>query len=230
MKQLSNQTDWTCTMNEKNWMDKRGRKKGIMEQAKEKQINEIDWPRDETARNLYCCNNVENENRGRIQDEIESAWQFAKLRMRGVIYWSQVTKGTCRVANIETTRRKSRLERLESKMLLAVGGESRRITLGEVPPAKTEQELEPAQDVAAQFLPEPRAPVPRPRAKRSANRKSRRRRITIVAGSFIIISFTSSIKNTFFSNFSILFTFKKSFCSTIFQDYLVFESRFWNVL
>lgn len=36
-------------------------------------------------------------------------------------------------------------------MLLAVGGESRRIVLGEVPPAQPEQEQEPAQDVAAQW-------------------------------------------------------------------------------
>lgn len=37
-------------------------------------------------------------------------------------------------------------------MLLAVGGESRRIVLGEVPPIQPEQEQEPAQDVAAQWL------------------------------------------------------------------------------
>lgn len=40
----------------------------------------------------------------------------------------------------------------ERVMLLAVGGESRRIVLGEVPPIQPEQEQEPAQDVAAQWL------------------------------------------------------------------------------
>lgn len=78
-------------------------------------------------------------------------------------------------------------------MLLAVGGESRRIILGEVPPAKPEQEQEPAQDVAAQWLVADgparedgsKVPVPRPRARCRKNRKSRRRRITVVAGSSI---------------------------------------------
>lgn len=89
-------------------------------------------------------------------------------------------------------------------MLLAVGGESRRIVLGEVPPARTEQEQEPAQDVAAQWLHEesleknrdlksiaagnlskPKIPVPQPRSRIGKpeeaksrgirNRKSRRR-------------------------------------------------------
>lgn len=86
-------------------------------------------------------------------------------------------------------------------MLLAVGGESRRIVLGEVPPARTEQEQEPAQDVAAQWLHDdsqeknrdskinalskPKIPVPQPRSRIGKteeaksrgirNRKSRRR-------------------------------------------------------
>lgn len=50
-------------------------------------------------------------------------------------------------------------------MLLAVGGESRRIVLGEVPPVQAEQEQEPAQDVAAQWRvndnQEPPVPAPR---------------------------------------------------------------------
>ncbi|XP_051157327.1 protein spire isoform X3 [Leptopilina boulardi] len=62
-----------------------------------------------------------------------------------------------------------------------VGGESRRIVLGEVPPARTEQEQEPAQDVAAQWLHDdsqeknrdskinalskPKMPVPQPRSR-----------------------------------------------------------------
>ena len=37
-------------------------------------------------------------------------------------------------------------------MLPIVGGESRMIVLGEVPPSQPEQEQEPAQDVAAQWL------------------------------------------------------------------------------
>lgn len=37
-------------------------------------------------------------------------------------------------------------------MLPTVGGESRMIVLGEVPPSQPEQEHEPAQDVAAQWL------------------------------------------------------------------------------
>ena len=92
-------------------------------------------------------------------------------------------------------------------MLLAVGGESRRIVLGEVPPARAEQEheQEPAQDVAAQWLhqentqekndnsgstsnePKAKIPVPQPRSRIGKpeetkffgirNRKSRRRLI-----------------------------------------------------
>lgn len=90
-------------------------------------------------------------------------------------------------------------------MLLAVGGESRRIVLGEVPPARAEQEQEPAQDVAAQWLQQedpqeknrdpgsaghlskPKVPVPQPRSRIGKpeeakfrgirNRKSRRRHI-----------------------------------------------------
>lgn len=72
-------------------------------------------------------------------------------------------------------------------MLLAVGGESRRIVLGEVPPVQAEQEQEPAQDVAAQWRhPEGQGsshPVPKPRQRfgkatesKTRNRKSGRRR------------------------------------------------------
>lgn len=77
-------------------------------------------------------------------------------------------------------------------MLLAVGGESRRIVLGEVPPAKPEQEQEPAQDVAAQWrqqegqgtfpVPQPRQRTgkgPEARARGSGNRKSCRRRFRV---------------------------------------------------
>ncbi|XP_046818351.1 uncharacterized protein LOC124423975 [Vespa crabro] len=95
----------------------------------------------------------------------------------------------------------------ERVMLLAVGGESRRIVLGEVPPIQPEQEQEPAQDVAAQWLQSDDqtttttttnttktnrstpglVPVPQPRQRigkfenrvpGNRNRKSRRRRIT----------------------------------------------------
>ncbi|XP_047352444.1 uncharacterized protein LOC124950158 [Vespa velutina] len=95
----------------------------------------------------------------------------------------------------------------ERVMLLAVGGESRRIVLGEVPPIQPEQEQEPAQDVAAQWLQSDDqtttttttnatktnrstpglVPIPQPRQRigkfenrvpGNRNRKSRRRRIT----------------------------------------------------
>lgn len=107
---------------------------------------------------------------------------------------------------IVKTRTINRIRKIEKKkkMLLAVGGESRRIVLGEVPPARTEQEQEPAQDVAAQWLQhedtpqeknrdstinlsKPKIPVPQPRSRIGKpeeaksrgirNRKSRRRRI-----------------------------------------------------
>lgn len=83
-------------------------------------------------------------------------------------------------------------------MLLAVGGESRRIVLGEVPPAKPEQEQEPAQDVAAQWrhsegqgssfpIPQPRqrtGKAPEARARGIGNRKSCRRRFRVSGKSF----------------------------------------------
>lgn len=57
-------------------------------------------------------------------------------------------------------------------MLLAVGGEARRIVLGEVPPAQVEHIQEPAQDVAAQWHQQEGQeshpiPQPRPRTKSS---------------------------------------------------------------
>lgn len=71
-------------------------------------------------------------------------------------------------------------------MLLAVGGESRRIVLGEVPPKQSEQEQEPAQDVAAQWrhqegqgshpVPKPRQRVGKITESKTRNRKSNRRR------------------------------------------------------
>ncbi|KAK0088526.1 hypothetical protein PV325_011725 [Microctonus aethiopoides] len=71
-------------------------------------------------------------------------------------------------------------------MLLAVGGESRRIVLGEVPPVQPEQEQEPAQDVAAQWrhqegqgshpVPKPRQRVGKSTESKTRNRKSNRRR------------------------------------------------------
>lgn len=51
-------------------------------------------------------------------------------------------------------------------MLLAVGGEPRRIVLGEVPPVEIEQVQEPAQDVAAQWHQhegQESYPIPQPR-------------------------------------------------------------------
>lgn len=72
-------------------------------------------------------------------------------------------------------------------MLLAVGGEPRRIVLGEVPPAQAEQvqEQESAQDVAAQWrhsegqgshpVPKPRQRFSKPTEAKARNRKCRRR-------------------------------------------------------
>lgn len=103
-------------------------------------------------------------------------------------------------------------------MLLAVGGESRRIVLGEVPPVQSEQEQESAQDVAAQWLQsegqestlvckvtgpgsnDPSTPLPQQRAERVEesryhgirNRKSRRRRVRVTGNhSFFMLRISS---------------------------------------
>ena len=102
-------------------------------------------------------------------------------------------------------------------MLLAVGGESRRIVLGEVPPAKPEQEQEPAQDVAAQWrhpegqgsfpIPQPRQRTgkgPEARARGLGNRKSCRRRFR-VAGNHSLVIFSQSATFRFIFHYLLFF-------------------------
>lgn len=112
-------------------------------------------------------------------------------------------------------------------MLLAVGGESRRIVLGEVPPVQPEQEQEPAQDVAAQWrhqegqgshpVPKPRQRVGKSTESKTRNRKSNRRRfrasgnhphwhiiVIICSHSTIVFGFKIHVLLIYFSSLKIV--------------------------